>query len=156
MSKSKHSAGLLIYRQIEGNLEVLLAHPGGPFWAKKDLGSWSIPKGLCEPEEDPRDAAVREFREETGWTPPGELIPLGSAKQTGGKTVAAWAGEADYDLATFASNTFSMEWPPRSGKMAEFPEIDRVGWFAPPEARERILQGQAEFIDRLVEVLNGS
>lgn len=147
----KRSAGLLMYRRRNDWVEVLLAHPGGPFWAKKDLGAWSIPKGEFGVDEDALPAAKREFEEETGVTPQGEFISLGELKQAGGKVVAAWAVEGDCDPSRLKSNLFSMEWPPRSGRMAEFPEVDRWAWFTLDEARERILAGQQEFLDRLVE-----
>lgn len=147
----KRSAGLLMYRRHEDWVEVLLAHPGGPFWAKKDLGAWSIPKGEFDPDEDPLQAAKREFEEETGVTAQGDFIALGELKQTGGKIVTAWAFEGDCDPLGLKSNTFSMEWPPRSGRMATFPEVDRWEWFSIDEAGERILAGQRVFLERLVE-----
>src|SRR5262245_47550688 len=122
---AKHSAGILMFRRSGPEPEVLLVHPGGPFWAKKDDGAWSIPKGLYESGEDPLAAARREFEEETGCVPDGEFIALGSFKQPGGKIVAAWAVEGDFDLAGFKSNPFSMEWPPKSGRIQQFPEADR-------------------------------
>jgi predicted NUDIX family NTP pyrophosphohydrolase len=146
---AKRSAGILLFRR-RPELEVLLVHPGGPFWAKKDLGAWSIPKGEHEEGEDARACAIREFTEETGGAPsPGELDDLGTVKQKGGKTVQAWALEGDLDAAAVRSNTFTMQWPPRSGRMQEFPEVDRAEWFALPEARERINLAQAEFLERL-------
>jgi predicted NUDIX family NTP pyrophosphohydrolase len=148
----KRSAGLLMYRRRGDRVEVLLAHPGGPFWAKKDLGAWSIPKGELDSDEDPLLAAQREFEEETGVVPAGSFIALGEAKQAGGKIVAAWAVEGDCDVSGLKSNTFSMEWPPRSGRMAEFPEVDRWEWFSLDEAREKILAGQKIFLERLVEM----
>jgi predicted NUDIX family NTP pyrophosphohydrolase len=148
----KRSAGLLMYRRRGDGVEVLLAHPGGPFWAKKDLGAWSIPKGEVDSDEDPLFAAQREFEEETGVVPAGNLIALGEAKQAGGKIVGAWAVEGDCDLSGLKSNTFSMEWPPRSGRMAEFPEVDRWEWFSLDDAREKILAGQKIFLERLVEM----
>jgi len=147
MSKS---AGLLLFRQVGKGLEVLLVHPGGPFWARKDDGAWSIPKGEFEEPEDPLAAAIREFEEETGARPSGEFIPLSPVKQAGGKLVSAWALRADFDPATLRSNTFSMEWPPRSGRLQEFPEVDRAAWFAIEDARQKILKGQAPFLDQLV------
>jgi predicted NUDIX family NTP pyrophosphohydrolase len=143
------SAGLLLYRLHRGILQVLLVHPGGPFWARKDEGAWSIPKGEIGPGEVPEDAARREFTEETGFPATGDLLPLGHIKQRGGKTVHAWALAGDCDPAAFRSNTFELEWPPRSGKMAEFPEADRAAWFSIGEAREKILESQAEFLVRL-------
>ncbi len=128
-------------------------HPGGPFWARKDLGAWSIPKGEYGEAEDPRDCALRELREELGAPPeidPGALIDLGEVRQKGGKLVRAWAAEGDFDPATLRSNTFRMEWPPRSGEEREFPEVDRAEWFDLAEAQEKILSAQAEFIERLL------
>ena len=151
----KRSAGILLYRIAGGGPEVLLVHPGGPFWTKKDAGAWSIPKGEIDEGEETRACALRELDEELGSPPaldPEELIELGSVRQKA-KIVDAWAAEADFDPATLDSNTFAMEWPPRSGKEREFPEVDRAEWFAPEEARGRILPAQAEFIDRLLEHL---
>jgi predicted NUDIX family NTP pyrophosphohydrolase len=146
------SAGILLYRRGEAGLEVLLVHPGGPFWAKKDLGAWSIPKGEHDDGEDARACALREFAEETGSAAaPGELTDLGSVRQKAGKVVQAWALEGDLDPAAVRSNTFTLEWPPRSGRMREFPEVDRAGWFALDAARERINPAQAAFLDRLRE-----
>ena len=145
----KQSAGVLLYRQRAGELEVLLVHPGGPFWAKKDVGAWSIPKGEFEAEENPREAAFRELQEETGWTPDGEDIPLDPIRQAGGKTVYAWALEADLDPTTLVSNMFSLEWPPRSGREKEFPEVDRAEWFRMEEARRRMLPSQLALLDDL-------
>jgi predicted NUDIX family NTP pyrophosphohydrolase len=153
---TKRSAGILLYRRSAGGTEFLLVHPGGPFWAKKDAGAWSLPKGQIEAEEEPRACAIRELEEELGAAPeldPDELLELGSVKQKSGKTVQAWAAEADFDPAELASNTFSMEWPPRSGSQQEFPEVDRVEWFDLEAAREKILPAQAEFLDRLLERL---
>ena len=148
----RRSAGILLYRRSAGTLEVLLVHPGGPFWAKKDLGAWSIPKGEYEEGEDPRACALREFEEELGAPPPaGPLVELGTAKQSGGKVVTAWAAEGDADAAAARSNTFTLEWPPRSGVMREFPEADRAEWFEVDEARRRINPAQAVFLDRLLE-----
>jgi predicted NUDIX family NTP pyrophosphohydrolase len=150
----KHSAGILMYRSREGSLEVLLVHPGGPFWAKKDEGAWSIPKGEFNIDtEDPLEAARREFAEETGFTPEGDFISLGTLAQSGMKIVRAWAVEGDCDAAHIKSNTFSMEWPPRSGKQREFPEVDRGDWFDIETAKTKILKGQTPFIDRLLEQL---
>jgi predicted NUDIX family NTP pyrophosphohydrolase len=151
---AKRSAGILLYRIAGGGPEVLLVHPGGPFWARKDAGSWSIPKGEYGDGEEPQACALREFEEETGvGLPPGELLELGSVKQKGGKVVTAWAAEGDLDADSVRSNTFTMEWPPRSGRTAEFPEIDRAGWFGVEEAREKLVAAQAELVDRLVERL---
>ncbi|MEA2382315.1 MAG: hypothetical protein QOH72_2286 [Solirubrobacteraceae bacterium] len=149
---TKRSAGILLHRRRAGAHEVLLVHPGGPFWANKDAGAWSIPKGEYEDGEEPRAAALREFAEELGTPPPdGELVALGEVRQRSGKVVTAWAlaGDADADVAR--SNTFTMEWPPRSGEMREFPEVDRAAWFSLDEARERILPAQAPLLDRLAE-----
>ncbi len=145
----KTSAGILLYRRREKALEVFLVHPGGPFWAKKDLGAWSIPKGEIGDGEDPLNAAQREFTEETSFIVQGPFQPIGELKQKSGKVVVAWAAEGDCDPAQLRSNIFSMEWPPRSGKQAEFPEADRGGWFSLDEAREKIHPGQAEFLERL-------
>jgi predicted NUDIX family NTP pyrophosphohydrolase len=153
----KFSAGLLPYRIARpGQLEVLLVHPGGPFWAKKDDGAWSIPKGEYEPdtESNPLAVANREFAEELGTSPPiGDRQPLGEVKQPGGKRVLAWALECDLDLGEVTSNSFEMEWPPKSGKVRSFPEVDRAAWFAIAEARTKLLKGQMPFVDRLLEVL---
>lgn len=153
---AKRSAGILLYRRTGAEPEFLLVHPGGPFWAKKDAGAWSIPKGQIEEDEEPRACAIRELEEELGPAPeldPEELIELGSVRQRAGKVVEAWAAEADFDPDFLDSNTFSMEWPPRSGKQAEFPEVDRAGWFGLEVAREKILAAQAELLDRLLERL---
>jgi predicted NUDIX family NTP pyrophosphohydrolase len=149
----KHSAGILMYRGTAEAIEVLLVHPGGPFWAKKDLGAWSIPKGEYSEGQDPLLVAVREFEEETGACPRGEFLPLGNLVQPGRKTVTAFAVEGDFDPATLKSNTFELEWPPRSKQMKSFPEVDRAAWFAPAAARQKILPGQREFIARLLEVM---
>ncbi len=150
------SAGLLLFRHEAGALLVLLAHPGGPFWRRKDLGAWSIPKGELLAGEDPEAAALREFAEELGAAPAGPLVPLGTIVQRGGKRVHAFAAEGDFDVATMRSNTFAMEWPPRSGRMQSFPEVDRAEWFAPEVAREKLLPAQAELIDRLERTLTGT
>jgi predicted NUDIX family NTP pyrophosphohydrolase len=151
----KESAGILLVRGGAA-LEVLLVHPGGPFWAKKDLGAWSIPKGGPGEGEDPRACALRELAEELGPAAPKigleELAELGSIRQKGGKVVHAWAAEADFDPAALDSNRFELEWPPRSGERREFPEVDRAEWFEPAEARRRILPTQAELIDRLLDL----
>jgi predicted NUDIX family NTP pyrophosphohydrolase len=149
----KHSAGLLLYRRTGQGLEVLLGHMGGPFFAKRDAGAWSVPKGEYEPaEETAWDAARREFQEELGLAPPdGEAVPLGEVRQTNGKIVTAWAIEADLDPATIEPGTFRMEWPPKSGQLREFPELDRVEWFTPDRARAVIVKAQAAFLDRLAE-----
>ncbi len=150
---SKHSAGLLMYRRRGAVMEVLLVHPGGPFWIKKDEGAWSIPKGEFAPDEDPLDAARREFEEETGFRAAGRFIPLIPLKQPSGKVIHAWAVEGDGDPEAVRSNTFTLEWPPRSGKMQEFPEIDRAGWFTPEEAKEKIIKGQQGFLEELPRML---
>ncbi len=151
----KRSAGLMMFRRRESGIEVLLVHPGGPFWSKKDLNSWSIPKGELEETEDPLQAAIREFREETGFAATAPFIPLGTIKQASGKLIAAWAFEGDCDPSTLVSNTFEMEWPPKSGRLASFPEVDRAAWFAPREARNRVLKGQLKLIDELEAKLGG-
>jgi predicted NUDIX family NTP pyrophosphohydrolase len=148
---SVRSAGILLYRFNEGNLQVMLVHPGGPFWAKKDDGVWSIPKGIYEEGENPRAAAKREFQEETGQEVDGDFIDLGELKQPSRKIVQAWALEHDLDTSRIISNTFSLEWPPKSGAVRDYPEVDRGRWFNVQEAREKILKGQLEFLDRLVE-----
>lgn len=150
---AKKSAGLLMYRIRAGELEVLLVHLGGPFWAKKDAGAWFIPKGEIEPGEDELAAGQREFEEETGFKPSGPFIALGSVKQKGGKIVAAWAFKGDCDPAALKSNTFKMEWPPHSGKQREFPEVDRAGWFAIQAAGEKIHPAEFEFFERLRRAL---
>jgi predicted NUDIX family NTP pyrophosphohydrolase len=149
------SAGILLYRQRDGALEVLLVHPGGPVWARRDQGAWSIPKGeYVEGEEDPLAAARREFAEELGSPPPeGDVVDLGEIRQKSGKRVRGWALEGDLDSARITSNTFAMQWPPRSGRMQEFPEVDRAEWFGFSEARERINPAQAALLDRLAETL---
>ncbi len=146
---AKTSAGLLMYRIRGGRLEVFLVHPGGPFWSRKDRGAWSIPKGEPAAGEDPLQAARREFREETGWEAKGDFRPLRPVRQKGGKRVWAWAFEGDGDPENLRSHTFTLEWPPRSGKQREFPEVDRAGWFDLPTAREKILSGQADLLQEL-------
>jgi predicted NUDIX family NTP pyrophosphohydrolase len=146
----QRSAGILLFRRIGPTPEVLLVHPGGPFFAKKDEGAWSIPKGLLEADEQPLATARREFSEETGHLPAGEATPLGEFKQPGGKIVVAFAVEGDFSLANFRSNSFAMEWPPKSGRTAEFPEADRAGWFSIDDARRKILKGQAPMLDALL------
>ncbi|GGY31831.1 NUDIX domain-containing protein [Streptomyces djakartensis] len=148
----KHSAGLLLFRPAQDGPEVLLGHMGGPFFARREEGAWTIPKGEYEPDESPLAAARREFEEELGLPPPdGEAIALGEVRQTGGKTVTAWAVEADLDPAAIAPGTFRMEWPPRSGRLQDFPELDRVAWFGLDRGREVIVKAQAAFLDRLAE-----
>jgi predicted NUDIX family NTP pyrophosphohydrolase len=144
------SAGILLYRVRAGQLEVFIAHMGGPFWKNKDDRGWSIPKGEYEPDEDPFAAARREFEEEIGSAPPdGPPVLLGEVRQPSGKRILAWAVEGDLDPATVVSNTFVMEWPPRSGRQAEFPEIDRAEWFDIPTARRKLVKGQVPFLDAL-------
>ena len=150
---AKRSAGLLLYRTGGGQPEVLLVHPGGPFWAKRDAGAWSIPKGEYENGGDPLACALREFKEETGTAlGPTVLVELGSVKQKGGKLVSAWAAEGDLDADAIASNSFTMEWPPRSGKTAEVPEVDRIEFFSLDEARTRTNSAQAVFLERLADL----
>jgi len=154
---AKESAGVLLFRDPAAP-EFLLAHPGGPFWARKDLGAWTIPKGEPDPGEEPQQCALRELGEELGpaapTLDPAELIELGSIRQKGGKVVRAWGAEADFDPAALDSNSFELEWPPRSGTRSEFPEVDRAEWFDPDEARRRILPAQAPLVDRLLEALD--
>ncbi len=159
---AKRSAGIVLFRRGKrSDPEVLLAHPGGPFWAKRDAGAWSIPKGQIEDGEDPRACALRELREELGaeGAPALEreqLLELGAVRQRGGKVVEAWAAEAEFDPGCLASNTFALEWPPRSGSERDFPEVDRVEWFDLREARRRILPAQAELLERLLARLDGA
>src|SRR3954471_21357302 len=153
---AKRSAGILLFRRTGEGTEFLLVHPGGPFWAKKKAGAWLSPKGQVEDEEEPRACAIRELEEELGAAPeldPEQLIELGSIRQRAGKVVEAWGAEAGFDPATLASNTFAIEWPPRSGTQQEFPEVDRAEWFDLEKAREKILPAQGEFLDRLLERL---
>ena len=147
------SAGILIFRRTTGTVQFLLAHPGGPFWSKKDDGSWSIPKGLCQERETAIDAARRELREEIGLTITGDLVELGKFKQPSGKVISAWAAESDFDVAGLRSNGFSLEWPPRSGSRMEFPEVDRAGWFSFTEAAAKITRGQLPILLRLATQL---
>ena len=151
----QRSAGIVLFRRSADGPEVLLVHPGGPFWAKKDAGAWSIPKGLIETDEDAATAARREFAEETGAAASGTVVPLGEFKQPGGKIVVAFALEGAFDPAALKSNLFAMEWPPRSGRMREFPEADRAGWFSMVEAKIKILKGQAPMLVVLQEHLAG-
>jgi predicted NUDIX family NTP pyrophosphohydrolase len=149
----RESAGILLWRRRDGGIEVFLVHPGGPFWAEKDRGAWSLPKGELEPGEDPVAAARREFEEETGLALDCSLVPLGSVRQRGGKIVHAFAGRGEIDPARVRSNSFAIEWPRRSGKWKSFPEIDRAEWFPLEEARSRILEGQVPLLDRLLETV---
>ena len=146
------SAGILLYKRQETGLRVLLVHPGGPFWRNKDDGAWSIPKGECAADEDAETTARREFLEELGARPRGTLVPLGSIRQRGGKQVDAFALEGEFDVERLSSNTFEIEWPPRSGRRQAFPEVDRAAWFSPDEARQKINQAQRQLIDRLEEL----
>jgi predicted NUDIX family NTP pyrophosphohydrolase len=150
----KQSAGLLMFRRRGPTLEVLLVHPGGPFWARKDLAAWSIPKGEYQPGEDPLAAARREFAEETGITPRGDFVALAPIRQPGGKIVRAWAVESDCDPQAIQSNTFTMEWPPRSGRQQTFPEVDRAEWFPLALAGRKISKGQARLLAELVRLLS--
>jgi predicted NUDIX family NTP pyrophosphohydrolase len=159
---ARRSAGILLFRHTPEGPQVLLVHPGGPFWARKDDGAWSIPKGEYEAEDDPRAAALREFEEELG-SPlaladdsaalDSALIDLGTVRQPGGKLVTAWAARGELDPQAVVSNTFELEWPPRSGQRKQFPEIDRAGWFTLPQARDKLLPGQRPFLDALIRVL---
>jgi predicted NUDIX family NTP pyrophosphohydrolase len=149
----QRSAGIILYRRSGGAVEVLLVHPGGPFWARKDEGAWSIPKGLYTLGEDALAAARREFHEETGSEVTGEAIALGAFRQPSGKIVQAWAVEGDLDTASLKSNTFTLEWPPRSGKMRAFPEVDRAGWFSPDAAARKLLKGQRPILAALLGAL---
>jgi predicted NUDIX family NTP pyrophosphohydrolase len=150
---ARHSAGILLYRRRQGVLEVLLVHPGGPFWASKDAGAWSIPKGEYLSDEDPLAAAYREFKEETSCSATGKVIPLRPLKQPSGKIIHAWALEGDCDADAIRSNTFSLEWPPRSAQRQDFPEVDRAGWFPLEIAREKIIKGQVGFLNELEQIL---
>jgi predicted NUDIX family NTP pyrophosphohydrolase len=156
--KSRHrsasSAGILLYRWTGTSLEVLLVHPGGPYWRKKDEGAWSIPKGEMDEGEVAEAAARREFKEETGVALLGPLDPLGEVRQRGGKRVIAFAGEGDIDVETVRSNTFEIEWPPKSGRMQSFPEVDRAEWFEMQSAHAKMLEGQRPLLDRLAEFVN--
>ncbi len=152
--RGRVSAGLLLYRSPATGLEVFLVHPGGPFWAKRDLGAWSVPKGEVDGDEDLLEAARREVHEETGASVVGEFIELAALRQPGGKVVHVWAVEGDIDASSITSNTFSIEWPPRSGKSRTFPEVDRAGWFTLAEAREKLLPGQRPFLDDLMRKID--
>ena len=147
------SAGLMLFRRAGGALEVLLVHPGGPFWTKKDDGAWSVPKGEFEEGEDPLAAALREFEEELGASAIGAPLALEPVRQPSGKIIYAWAVEGDFDLARFKSNTFTIEWPPRSGRQQEFPEVDRAAWLPVDEARRKLIKGQVPLLDQLAQRL---
>ena len=149
---SKLSAGVIVFRRGRDALEVLLVHPGGPFWAKKDLGAWSIPKGEYEPGQDPLEVARREFEEETGCRVAGTFLPLAPVRQASGKVISAWAVEGDFDVASIRSNTFRLEWPPRSGQQREFPEVDRAEWFPLGVAAAKIIQGQRSLLEEVQRV----
>lgn len=153
---AKTSAGILLYRKRPEGIQVFLAHPGGPFWARKDDGAWSIPKGEYHPAEDPLTAARREFTEETGLALQGPFEALGQLKQPGGKVITAYAVEGDVDAGSVVSNTFELEWPPRSGKMCRFPEVDRAAWFEFETACRKVLPGQRPFLDRLLKSIIGA
>ena len=154
MAAAKRSAGLLVFRRADAGIEVLLGHMGGPFWARKDAGAWSIPKGEYDADEPPQAAARREFEEELGMPPPdGPLIELGEVRQAGGKTVSAWAVEGELDPADVVPGTFRLEWPRGSGRMQEFPEVDRVAWFGLDSARAKLVSAQRDLLDRLVRRL---
>jgi predicted NUDIX family NTP pyrophosphohydrolase len=147
---AQRSAGILLYRRNGGGLELLLVHPGGPFWTKKDEGAWTIPKGMIEEGEDAEVAARREFEEETGVAVTAPLVELGAFRQPSSKIVIAFAGEGDCDADTIHSNEFEMEWPPKSGRVSRFPEVDRAGWFSPADAKRKILKGQLPIIEALL------
>ena len=151
-----HSAGIILYRMHGATLQVLLAHPGGPFWRGKDEGAWMIPKGLIEPDEAPLAAAIREFEEELGARPVGDPVELCTVRQAGGKWVTAFALEGDFDCSALSSNAFTLEYPPKSGRMATFPEVDEARWFTLPEARVKILKSQAPILDALEALLSPS
>jgi predicted NUDIX family NTP pyrophosphohydrolase len=154
----RRSAGVLLYRlSVDDDVQLLLGHMGGPFWARRDAGAWSIPKGEYAEGEDPLEAARREFAEETGHVvPAGTFLDLGEVRQSGGKRVGVWAARGDLDPATAVSNTFELEWPPRSGVVRTFPEVDRVAWVSLDEARNLLVKGQVPFVDRLIEALTRS
>jgi len=156
IAPGKRSAGLLMYRRRGAAVEVLLVHPGGPFWAKKDDGAWSLPKGVIDLGEDELLAAIREFEEETGFKAEGEFIALNPRRQPSGKIISAWAIEGDCDPLGMKSNTFTVEWPPRSGKMAEFPEADRIEWFDIESAKSKIIKGQKGFIEEFEDFIKKS
>jgi predicted NUDIX family NTP pyrophosphohydrolase len=151
---AKRSAGILAYRHRPDGPEFFLVHPGGPFWKNKDDGAWSIPKGEIDPDEDPLSAAQREFEEETGFKTAGTFTPLAPVKIASGKVIEAWAIEHDLDASAIRSNTFEVEWPPRSGKRSAFPEVDRAAWFAAPEALRKVTKGQVPLLRQLIERLD--
>jgi predicted NUDIX family NTP pyrophosphohydrolase len=154
-SRGARSAGILLFRRAGATVEVMIVHPGGPLWARRDDGAWSIPKGQYEPEEEPLEAARREFEEEIGApAPDGEVLDLGEVRLKSGKRVIAWALEGDIDATAIRSNTFAMQWPPRSGRIQEYPEVDRGGWFTPAGARVKLNPAQVEFVDRLLDMLD--
>jgi predicted NUDIX family NTP pyrophosphohydrolase len=153
---AKQSAGIILYRHRDSALEIFLVHPGGPFWKNKDSGAWSIPKGEFDEREDPLQAARREFHEETGCSVDGSFIALGPVRQAGGKMVHAWAVEGDCEAESIRSNSFTIEWPPRSGQRKEFLEVDRAGWFSLELAREKILKGQLMLLDELQRILKNA
>ena len=152
----KQAAGILLYRRSPRGLEVLLAHPGGPLWSRKDLGAWTIPKGQFGQDESALDAAKREFEEEMGSPARGTFVELGSIRQPSGKVVHCFTAESDFDVKHVKSNLFTLEWPPRSGRIGQYPEVDRAEWFSVEEARKRILKGQEPFLDRLLSVLKAT
>ena len=149
---AKESAGLLLFRRRATDMEVLLVHPGGPFWAKKDQGAWTIPKGEIGPQEDPLEAALRETNEELGVTIEGDFIPLAPVRQKSGKIIHAWAVEGDFEITDLRSNTFEMEWPPKSGELKSFPEIDKAAWYDLVQARVKINPGQKPLLDELAQL----
>ena len=153
---AKESAGIVLYRYHDSTLEIFLVHPGGPFWKNKDSGAWSIPKGEFDKREDPLRAARREFHEETGCSVDGSFIALTPVRQAGGKMVHAWAVEGDCEAESISSNSFTIEWPPRSGQRKDFSEVDRAGWFSLELAREKILKGQLMLLDELEQILKGA
>lgn len=150
---AQKSAGILLYRKTGSGIQLFLVHPGGPFWARKDDGAWSIPKGLYAEGEDALAAAKREFQEETGAAAEGEFVQLGNFRQPSGKVIVAWGLEGDFDISSMSSNMFSMQWPPKSGKQQEFPEVDRASWFSPAEAIRKVLKGQRPILKKLLSRL---
>jgi predicted NUDIX family NTP pyrophosphohydrolase len=154
--KQKLSAGILMYRWKHKELQVLLVHPGGPYWANKDAGSWSVPKGEFEAGQDPLENAIREFKEETGQEVSGNFLPLDPLRQKSGKIIYAWIVEGEFDEGNVVSNNFKLEWPPKSGQFKEFPEVDKAGWFTLEEARVKIIPGQTGFLNQLVNKIGAS